>query len=268
MGCCHWPEIALLNKEPTMHVFRLIACAAMLATASFSAPALAQGQTRTLEDLVAEYRAQCGKNGSKERLLVAFDRAIAATKSKKRKMLLQRRRDLVANPQAPVCPDEPAVTATAPTPAPGATASTGEPAVEDVCKQPAPNPRAGECEMFKLLLGRWQGGRYGTVIETVLTPEGTIIGTIVQLGKRGKDHGYKLGMVVLQGFKPALSGGTWIVTANGGQSLNSNVYDRQVEAGWTKTGDIMVITKDNPNFLGFPSGLQLRLADADNWTRM
>jgi hypothetical protein len=267
MGCCRRSKIALLKKGPTMHVFRLMACAVMLAAASFSTPALAQGQTRTLEELVAEYRAQCGKNGSKERLLVAYDRAIAATKSKKRKMLLQRRRDLVANPQAPVCPDDPPVTASAPTAAPAATASTGEPAVEDVCKQPAPNPRAGECEMFKLLLGRWQGGRHGTVIETVLTPEGTITGTIVQLGKRGRDNGYRLGMVVMRDWKPKMSDGTWVVNANGGEVFTSNVYDGEVEARWTP-GGVLVITRANQNYLGFPSGLQLRLADADNWTRM
>jgi hypothetical protein len=251
-----------------MHTLRLIACTIALAAVGASAPAFAQGQTRTLEDLVAEYRTQCGKNGSKERLLVAFDRAIAATKSKKRIMLLQRRRDLVANPQAPVCPEKPVMGTAASTAAPGATASDGEPAVEDVCKLPAPNPLAGECEKFKLLLGRWRGGRYGTVIETVLTPEGTITGTIAQLGKRGKDNGYRLGMVVLRGFKPGLSGGTWIVVGRDGQSLNSNIYDGQVESAWTRTGDIMVITRANPNVLGFPSGLQLRLADADDWVRM
>lgn len=250
-----------------MRNLKLIACAAALAVAGLSAPAFAQGQTKTLEDLVAEYRAQCGKNGSKERLLVAFDRAIAATKSKKKKMLLQRRRDLVANPQAPICPEEPPITASAPTQAPGATASTDEPAVEDACKQPAPNPRAGECAMFKLLLGRWQGGRYGTIIETVLTPDGTITGTIVQLGKRGKDNGYKLGMVVLRGWKPKLSDGTWVVNASGGEAFLSNVYDGEVEARWTQ-GGVLVITRANQNFLGFPSGVQIRLADADNWTRM
>lgn len=244
----------------------IIAMATLAATAATS-PASAQGQTRTLEDLVAEYRDQCGRNGSKERLLLAFDRAIAATKSKKRKMLLMRRRDLVANPPAPVCPDDPALTATAPTAAPGATASDGTPAVEDVCLRPAPNPRAGECEKFKLLLGRWSGGRSGSVIETVLTPDGTIVGTIVQVGQRGRDNGYEPGMVVLRGFSPKLSGGTWIVNASGGQSLNLNVYDGEVRSTWTP-GGILVITKADPNILGFPSGVQLRLAGGENWTRM
>lgn len=230
-------------------------------------PAFGQGQTRTLEDLVAEYREQCGKNGSKERLLVAFDRAIAATSSQKRKMLLNRRRELVANPQAPVCPDEPAMATAAPTAAGGTTASDGTPAVEDVCKLPAPNPLASECKKFRMLLGRWQGGRYGTVIETVLTPEGTITGTIVQLGKRGKDNGYRLGMVVLRGWKPKLSGGTWIVNATDGEALNSNVYSGKAETRWSP-GGVLVITRANSNFLGFPSGLQVRLADGDNWVRM
>lgn len=250
-----------------MRAFRFVASAFALAAISLSAPALAQGQTKTLEDLVAEYREQCGRNGSKERLLVGFDRAIAATKSKKRKMLLQRRRELVANPPAPVCPDETAMAATAPSTAPGSTASTGEPAVEDVCKRPAPNPRAGECATFKMLLGRWRGGRHGTIIETVLTTEGTITGTIVEIGRRGKDHGYQLGMVVLRGWKPTLSGGTWIVNAQGGQALNSNIYDGKVETVWSQ-GGVLVITKADPNILGFPSGLQLRLADGDNWVRL
>lgn len=249
-----------------MYIFRQIMCAAAFVPLGVPSAAIAQGRTRTLEDLVAEYRAQCGKDGSKERLLVAFDRAIAATKSKKRQMLLQRRRDLVANPQAPVCPGNPALSAAATVANAGATASGNETAAVDVCKLPAPNPLAGECEKFKLLLGRWRGGRYGTVLETVLTPDGTITGTIVQLGKRGKDNGYRLGMVVLRDWKPALSGGTWIVNAHGGQALNSNVYDGKTEARWTP-GGVLVITRTNPNFLGFPSGLQIRLADGDNWER-
>ncbi len=267
MGRSRRAEDALLTRGLTVKILRLTSCTIALAAVSVAAPAFAQGQTKTLEDLVAEYRQQCGKNGSKERLLIAFDRAIAATKSKKRKKLLQRRRELVANPQAPVCPDDPAVTAAPPTAAPGATASTGEPAVEDVCKLPAPNPLAGECEKFKLLLGRWRGGSSGTVIETLLTPDGTITGTIVQLGQRGREHGYKLGMVVLREWKPALSGGTWIVNASGGQTLLSNVYDGEVDARWSP-GGVLVITRADSNFLGFPSGLQIRLADNANWVRM
>jgi hypothetical protein len=40
-----------------------------------------------------------------------------------------------------------------------------------------------------------------------------------------------------------------------------------VETGWTE-GGVLVITKADPNLLGFPSGLQLRLADGDNWERL
>lgn len=244
----------------------LALAAACVAAATVSFPAHAQGVTRTLDDLRTEYRQQCGKNGSRERLLVAYDRAIRIAPGPASRKHLTAQRAAVANPREPICP-EPLTTApgtsgpiTVPVSTPPATA-------EDVCRRPAPNPRAAECARFKLLLGRFASRRYGAEIETVLTPAGTITGTIVRDSKRGRDNGYNTGMVVLRGWKPALSGGTWLVTARGGDTFLSNVYNREPDTVWSP-GGVIYVAKAAPNVLQFPSGLQLRLAETDQWVRV
>lgn len=251
-----------------MHLFRLLVWAVALTTAGMSMSAHAQGQTRTLDDLVAEYRAQCGKNGSKERLLLAFDRAIDATKSKKRIMLLKRRRDLVANPQAPVCPPDPVVAAPAPTAAPSATASDGTPAVEDICKRPAPNPRAGECATFKLLLGRWHS-RGGGVIELFLTPDGTVSGTIIVTSKWMRDYGYREGMAVFRNWVPRVGSANWVVFGQDGESYYTtqpnNKYGEPYTTGQWNKGGVVAINRDSVDVIGFPN--TERLSNYGNWSR-
>lgn len=240
---------------------------ALLMTSAPAMPAFTQGQTRTLDDLVREYRAQCGKNGSRERLLVAYDRAIRIAPGPASRKHLIARRAAVANPPEPVCPEPTVVTPGTPTTRPAPPVQPGDAPAKDVCRLPEPNPRARECVRFRPLLGRFASRRYGAVIETVLTAQGTITGTIVSDSKRGRDNGYSAGMVVLRGWKPALSGGTWLVVARGGETFLSNVYNRKPDTVWSP-GGVLYVAKAAPNILQFPSGLQLRLADVDEWVRV
>jgi hypothetical protein len=246
--------------------------AALLVTSAPAVPAFAQGQTRTLEDLVAEYRAQCGKNGSRERLLVAFDRAIRATKDRKRIMLLNRRRALVANPQAPVCPPTPLpVTRPAgnvPLP-PAAPATPGTDTAEDACARPAPNPRAADCKRLQAILGRWTARKYGGVIELVLTPNGTISGWIVASNKPMSDYGYTAGTQIFRGYRCRFNNLAWPVLCEGGEALitsqPNNKYKEPFSVReWKKSG-LVVLNKGDPAVLGHP--LDARLANYASWIR-
>lgn len=245
---------------------------AALALPAVSSPAAAQGMTRTLEDLKVEYAKSCGaeRAPARARLLLAYDRAISfATGPARRKFLMADRR-AVANDLAPKpCPTPPAprppvigTEPVAPLPVPGE--------VEDVCKRPAPNPRAVECRKFQLLLGRWTSPEFGGVIETVLTPNGTITGTILADNKYMRDRGYRAGMQILRNWQPALSGGTWVVTARNGESFYAKQPDRKPgEIYGTPTwnmGGILVIMKADTNIMAFPN--DGRLSDHKPWVRV
>ncbi|MBA3880118.1 MAG: hypothetical protein C0500_10435 [Sphingobium sp.] len=238
--------------------------------------AAAQGQTRTLGDLMAEYRAQCGKNGTRDRLLVAFDRAIRAATSPTQKAELARRRAAIANPPQPVCP-EPAP----PTTAPGATGlpvavdptvpATGAP-VPNVCDQPPPHRYAAECRRWAPLLGRWTSRKYGGVIETVLGADGTISGTIVSGSKTMKDNGYSPGMQILRGWKPRAYTGNhpWLVVGLDGEVFSAKQIDRKTgepfgTSTWMK-GGVLQIARATPDRLGIP-GIESRISNYDAWVR-
>jgi hypothetical protein len=238
-----------------------------------AAPAFAQGQTRTLEDLVGEYRAQCGKNGSRERLLLAFDRAIRATKSRMRIKLLQRRRALVANPQAPICPEplRPAPPVAAPpAPVPDADPAAGPDAVEDACNRPAPNPRTADCKRLQAILGRWTSRRFGGVIELILTPDGTLSGTIVAGNKPMGEYGYTAGMQIFRRYRCRTNNIAWPVLCEGGQALitaqpNNKYREPYSIQRWEKAG-LIVLNKGDPERLGYP--LDARLANYDTLVRV
>lgn len=215
------------------------ALAALVATVTLPEQAHAQGLTRTLDDLRAEYRAQCGKGGSRERLIVAYDRAIRIARGPATRKQLTAQRAAVANPREPVCP-EPRPLATQPArPLPVA---GGDGAVEDVCDRPAPNPRIAECKRFRLILGRWTSRR-GGVIETVLTPNGTIAATIVTSSEWMRDNGYNSGMQVLRGWQPRIGTANWVVFGVDGEGF--------AFGKWNKAG-VIAINRATPNLLGIP----------------
>jgi hypothetical protein len=242
---------------------------ALIATAAFSSPAYAQGQTRTLDDLRAEYRAQCGKNGSRERLLVAYDRAIRIASGPASRKQLTAQRAAVANPREPICPEppKPLTAGTSSTPA----AATGEGDVEDVCQRPAPNPRARDCAAFRLLLGRWSGGPRGGAVELVLTPDGTISGTIVSDSKWMREYGYRAGMQILRGWQPrGYRSGSWLVAALNGESFSAakpgcKPVEACGRARWAK-GGVLSISKATPDLTYFPNDMGLN--NSEKFRRM
>jgi hypothetical protein len=240
---------------------------ALIATAAFSSPAYAQGQTRTLDDLRTEYRAQCGKNGSRERLLVAYDRAIRIAPGPASRKHLTAQRAAVANPREPVCPEPPKPLT--PVPAKPLPVPVAQGEAEDVCDRPAPNPRIAECKRFRLILGRWSSPK-GGVIETVLTPDGTISATIISASKWMTDYGYRAGMQVFRNWKPRLGTANWVVFAQDGEAYYTeqpnNKYGEPYTTGRWRKGGVIAISGGSTNVIGIPN--TERLSNYTNWTRV
>lgn len=252
--------------------------AIVFVTLATAAPtgAAAQGQTRTLGDLMAEYREQCGKNGTRDRLLVAFDRAIRAATSPARKAELARRRAAIANPPQPICP-EPAPPTTA---SPGPGAPTADPVapgtagpVPNVCDQPPPHRYVAECRRWAPLLGRWTSRKFGGVIETVLGADGTIGGTIVSGSKTMKDNGYSPGMQILRGWRPRSYTGNhpWLIAGLDGETFSAKQIDRKTgepfgTSAWVK-GGVLQISRATPDRLGIPR-IESRISNYDGWVRV